>query len=37
MPKPRRGAREKVKLFARLNLVLAVPVTLAMVAAAHLY
>jgi uncharacterized membrane protein len=30
-------AREKVKLFARLNLILAVPVTLAMVAAAHLY
>ena len=30
-------AREKVLLFARLNLVLAVPVTLAMVAAAHLY
>ena len=30
-------ARDKVLLFARLNLVLAVPVTLAMVAAAHLY
>jgi uncharacterized membrane protein len=30
-------AREKVLLFARLNLILAVPVTLAMVAAAHLY
>ena len=30
-------AREKVLLFARLNLVLAIPVTLAMVAAAHLY
>lgn len=31
------AAREKVQKFARLNLVLAVPVTLAMVAAAHLY
>jgi uncharacterized membrane protein len=30
-------AREKVQLFARLNLVFTVPVTLAMVAAAHLY
>ena len=30
-------ARETVKLFARLNLILAVPVTLAMMAAAHLY
>ncbi|MET0193242.1 MAG: hypothetical protein ABW200_07695 [Hyphomicrobiaceae bacterium] len=30
-------ARDKVVLFARLNLILAVPVTLAMVAAAHLY
>ena len=30
-------ARARVILFARLNLVLAVPVTLAMVAAAHLY
>ena len=30
-------ARSKVVLFARLNLILAVPVTLAMVAAAHLY
>jgi uncharacterized membrane protein len=30
-------ARAKVVLFARLNLILAVPVTLAMVAAAHLY
>ena len=30
-------AHAKVVLFARLNLVLAVPVTLAMVAAAHLY
>ena len=30
-------AREKVLLFARLNLVLAIPVTLAMLAAAHLY
>jgi uncharacterized membrane protein len=30
-------ARGKVVLFARLNLILAVPVTLAMVAAAHLY
>ena len=30
-------AREKVQLFARLNLVLAMPVALAMLAAAHLY
>ena len=30
-------ARARVVLFARLNLVLTVPVTLAMVAAAHLY
>jgi len=31
------AARARVKTFARLNLVLAVPVVLAMVAAAHLY
>lgn len=31
------SARGRVKTFARLNLVLVVPVTLAMVAAAHLY
>jgi hypothetical protein len=30
-------ARERVITFARLNLVLAAPVTFAMVAAAHLY
>ena len=30
-------ARASVVMFARLNLILAVPVTLAMVAAAHLY
>ena len=30
------AARERVRLFARLNLLIAVPVTLAMVAAAHL-
>lgn len=30
-------AHARVRLFARLNLILAVPVTLAMVAAAHLY
>ena len=30
-------ARSRVILFARLNLILTVPVTLAMVAAAHLY
>jgi uncharacterized membrane protein len=31
------AARDRVMTFARLNLILAVPVTLAMVAAAHLY
>jgi len=33
----RTQARARVAIFARLNLILAVPVTLAMVAAAHLY
>jgi uncharacterized membrane protein len=32
----RAAARDRVRLFARLNLIIAVPVTLAMVAAAHL-
>ena len=31
------AARERVRIFARINLVLALPVTFAMVAAAHLY
>jgi uncharacterized membrane protein len=31
------AARDKVKMFARLNLILSLPVTFAMIAAAHLY
>jgi len=33
----RAAARARVMLFARLNLILSLPVVLAMVAAAHLY
>jgi len=36
-PAAREHARETVKTYARLNLVLTLPVTFAMVAAAHLY
>ncbi len=31
------AAREQVRIFARINLILSIPVTLAMMAAAHLY
>jgi uncharacterized membrane protein len=36
-PAAKAAARERVRLYARLNLILALPVTFVMVAAAHLY